>query len=116
MFDLFTSVLVDALHRRRNVLKAEAIRFEEDGLIPLKACRDLIDGKLQATQLYIEEGHNILRVGGFTSAEETLRFTEKASQLGRLVKRKTKLLNPTLCHILFCFCKSSHTLTDDPYD
>jgi hypothetical protein len=70
------------------VLKAEAIRFEEDGLIPLKACHDLIERKLQATQLYIEEGHNILRIGGFTSEEETLKFSEKASQLGRFVKLK----------------------------
>jgi hypothetical protein len=116
VFDLFTSVLVEALHRRRNVLKAEAVRFEEDGLVPLKACRDLVDGKLRATQLYIEEGRNILRDGGFTSAEEILRFTEKASQLGRLVKLKSELMNPTLCHVLFRFCKSSRTLPGDPHD
>jgi hypothetical protein len=86
VFDLLTSVLIDALHKRRNVLKAEAVRYEEDGLIPLKACHDLIEGKLQATESYVEEGRNILRVGGFTSAEEILKFSEKASQLGRLVK------------------------------
>lgn len=101
VFDLFTSVVIDALHKRRNVLKAEALRYEEDGLIPLKACHDLIEGKLQATESYIEEGRNILRVGGFTSAEEIVKFVEKASQLGRLVKLKTKVLNPTLSHFVW---------------
>jgi hypothetical protein len=110
---LFTSVLIDALHKRRNVLKAKALRYEEDGLIPLKACHDLIEGKLQATESYIEEGHNVLRVGGFTSAEEILKFSEKASQLGRLVKLQTKVLNPTLYYILFGLCKSTRVLTDD---
>jgi hypothetical protein len=100
VFDLFTSVLIDALHKRRNVLKTEALRFQEDCLMPLKACHELIAGKLQVTQLYIEEGRTILRVGGPTSVEETLRFSEKASQLGRLVKLKAKVLNPTPCHIL----------------
>jgi hypothetical protein len=92
-FDFFTSVLVDALHKRRNTLKAEAFRFQEDGLIPLKACHDLIAGKLKSTHLYIEEGHRILRVGGLTSPEETLTFSEKASQLGRLVKIEVRVQN-----------------------
>ncbi|XP_021931889.1 cytokine receptor-like factor 3 isoform X2 [Zootermopsis nevadensis] len=83
-FDLFTSVLVDALHKRRNVLKAEAFRFQEEGLIPLKECHDLIAGKLKSTKLYVEEGHNILRAGGLSSSEETLMFSEKASLLGSL--------------------------------
>lgn len=86
VFDLFTSVVIDALHKRRNVLKTEALRYQEEGLIPLKACHDLIERKLQATEEYIEEGRNILRVGGITSAEEIVKFIEKASQLGRLVK------------------------------
>lgn len=101
VFDLFTSVVIDALHKRRNVLKAEALRYQEDGLIPLKACHDLIEGKLQATEVYIEEGRNILRVGGITSAEEIVKFIEKASQLGRLVELKTKVLNPTLSHTVW---------------
>jgi hypothetical protein len=88
---LFTSVLVEALHKRRSILIDEAHKFQEDGLIPLKACHDLIAEKLKSTQLYIEEGHNILRVGGHTSAEELLKFSEKASQLGRLVKFRVKL-------------------------
>jgi len=83
-FSLFTSVLVEALNKRRSILKAEALKFREDGLIPLKACHDLIAEKLKSTRLYIEEGHDILRVGGCTSAEESLRFSEKASQLGSL--------------------------------
>lgn len=86
---------MDALHKRRNVLKAEAFRFQEEGLIPLKACHDLIAGKLKSTKLYIEEGCNILRAGGLTSPDETLRFSEKASELGRLVKFKVK------CRVLF---------------
>jgi len=100
---LFTSVLVEALNKRRSILKAEALKFQEDGLIPLKACHDLIAEKLKSTQLYIEEGHDILRVGGCTSAEESLRFSEKASQLGRLVKFKVELQNTVgfpPCHIL----------------
>lgn len=101
VFDLFTSVVIDALHKRRNALKAEALKYEEDGLIPLKACHDLIEVKLQTTELYIEEGRNILRVGGFTSPEEILKFSEKASQLGRLVILKTKVLNPTLSHFVW---------------
>ncbi|XP_069692262.1 cytokine receptor-like factor 3 [Periplaneta americana] len=83
-FDLFTSIVVDALHKRRNILKSEALKFQEDGLVPLMECHDLIAGKLKSTQLYIEEGRNILRVGGLTSPEETLRFSEQASQLGSL--------------------------------
>lgn len=89
-FDLFTSVLVDALHKRRNILKTEAFRFQEEGLIPLEACYDLIAGKLKSTKLFIEEGNRILRVGGLNSPDETIRFSEKASQLGRLVKFKAK--------------------------
>jgi hypothetical protein len=95
--------LVEALHKRRGILKAEALRFQEDGLIPLKACHDLISEKLKSTQLYIEEGHSILRVGGCTSAEESSRFSEKASQLGRFVKFKVELQNTVgcpLCQVL----------------
>jgi len=94
--------LVEALNKRRSVLKAEALKFQEDGLIPLKACHDLIAEKLKSTQLYIEEGHDILRVGGCTSAEESLRFSEKASQLGRLVTFKVELQNTIgfpPCHV-----------------
>lgn len=101
-FSLVTSVLVEALNKRRSVLKAEALKFQEDGLIPLKACHDLIAEKLKSTQLYIEEGHDILRVGGCTSAEESLRFSEKASQLGRLVTFKVELQNTIgfpPCHV-----------------
>lgn len=86
-------MLVEALNRRRSILKAEALKFREDGLIPLKACHDLIAEKLKSTQLYIKEGHDILRVGGCTGAEELLRFSEKSSQLGRLVKFKVELQN-----------------------
>jgi hypothetical protein len=85
--------LVEALNRRRSILKAEALKFREDGLIPLKACHDLIAEKLKSTQLYIEEGRYILRVGGCASAEESSRFSEKTSQLGRLVKFKLELQN-----------------------
>jgi len=95
--------LVEALNKRRSILKAEALKFREDGLIPLKACHDLIAEKLKSTRLYIEEGHDILRVGGCTSAEESLRFSEKASQLGRLVKLKVDLQNTVEfppCHVL----------------
>lgn len=102
-FSLFTSVLVETLNKRRSILKAEALKFREDGLIPLKACHDLIAEKLKSTQLYIEEGHDILRVGGCTSAEESLRFSEKASELGRLVKFKVELQNTVgfpPCHVL----------------
>jgi len=84
---------VEALNKRRSILKAEALKFREDGLIPLKACHDLIAEKLKSTQLYIEEGHDILRVGGCTGVQEFLRFSEKASQLGRLVKYKVELQN-----------------------
>lgn len=102
-FSLLTSVLVEVLNKRRSILKAEALKFQEDGLIPLKACNDLIAEKLKSTQLYIEEGREILRVGGCSSAEESLRFSEKASQLGRLVKFKVEFQNTAVfppCHAL----------------
>lgn len=83
---MLTSVFLEVLNKRRRILKAEALKFQEDGLNPLRACHDVIAEKLKSTQLYIEEGCEILRVGGCTSAEESLRFSEKASQLGRLVK------------------------------
>jgi hypothetical protein len=84
---------VDALHKRRNILKTEAFRFQEEGLIPLEACYDLIAGKLKSTKLFIEEGNRILRVGGPNSPDETIRFSEKASQLGRLVKFKANVMS-----------------------
>jgi hypothetical protein len=92
-----------ALNKRRSILKAEALKFRKDDLIPLKACHDLIAEKLKSTQLYIEEGRDILRVGGCTSAEESSRFSEKSSQLGRLVKFKVELQNAVWfppCHFL----------------
>nr|CAD7412119.1 unnamed protein product [Timema cristinae] len=84
-FDLLVSTLLESLNKRRALLRTEALRLRDDGLAPLKACRDIIDEKLRATKLYIEEGRNILRVGGLTtSLEKTLCFTEQASLLGSL--------------------------------
>jgi hypothetical protein len=96
--------LSDSLNKRRNVLKAEAFRFHEEGLIPLKECHELIAGKLKSTKLYIEEGHNIIQVGGLTSPDETLRFSEKASQLGRLVKCRVLYGFPMPHHGQVSFC------------
>nr|CAD7602460.1 unnamed protein product [Timema genevievae] len=84
-FDLLVSTLLESLNKRRALLRTEALRLRDDGLAPLKACRDIIDEKLRVTKLYIEEGRNILRVGGLTtSLEKTLCFTEQASLLGSL--------------------------------
>nr|CAD7265526.1 unnamed protein product [Timema shepardi] len=84
-FDLLVSTLLESLNKRRALLRTEALRLRDDGLAPLKACRDIIDEKLRATKLYIEEGRSILRVGGLTtSLEKTLCFTEQASLLGSL--------------------------------
>lgn len=90
------------------MLKAEAFRFQEEGLIPLKECHDLIAGKLKSTKLYVEEGHNILRAGGLSSSEETLMFSEKASLLGRLVKVQCRALFglatfPYFWKVSFCY-------------
>ena len=82
-FDLLISVLLEVLEKRRAALKSQALKIKEEGLTPLHACHDLISGKLKSTQLYIEEGRNILRVGGLTSPEEALKFSEQASKLGR---------------------------------
>jgi hypothetical protein len=73
-------------------------------VIALKACHDLIAEKLKSTPSYTEEGCDILQVGGCASAEDSLRFSEKASQLGRLVNVTVELQNAVgfpSCHFLW---------------
>ncbi|KAJ9580193.1 hypothetical protein L9F63_004136, partial [Diploptera punctata] len=83
-FDLLLSVVLRVLEKRRDSLKLEVEKIKEEGLKPLRECHDVIIAKLKSTQEYIEEGQNILRVGGPTSPDETHKFTEQASKLGSL--------------------------------
>ncbi|PSN57173.1 Cytokine receptor-like factor 3 [Blattella germanica] len=48
-FDLLSSVLLEVLQKRRNVLKSEVLKIQEEGLLPLRECHDVIVAKLKAT-------------------------------------------------------------------
>ncbi|KAE8739490.1 hypothetical protein FOCC_FOCC014986 [Frankliniella occidentalis] len=83
-FNQLSDSILDVLNKRKESLLSEISTIRQDGLAPLRACRDVIASKLANTKTYIAEGGDILRIGGMAVSESTEKFCEKASFLGSL--------------------------------
>lgn len=77
--------MLDALNNRREALKKKVSDIEEEGLAPLKACRDLIKQTLKSTQNYICEGQDLLDSCDTIkmNVERCLTYFDQSSLLGR---------------------------------
>jgi len=91
-FDTIATSLLSLLTKRRQKLISEIKKIEKDGLEPLKACREIITKKLGSTEQFVAEGESILSKKGLISSENSDKFCEKASCLGRLVKIFSEVL------------------------
>ncbi|XP_054283226.1 cytokine receptor-like factor 3 [Macrosteles quadrilineatus] len=82
-FDDLAKSVLDALNKRREVLKKNVMRIQEEGLAPLRACRDVISHTLKTTQSYICEGQELMEQRN-CDVERSLKYIDQSSLLGSL--------------------------------
>ncbi|KAG8245618.1 Cytokine receptor-like factor 3 [Homalodisca vitripennis] len=84
-FDELTKSVLDALNKRRETLKKTICSIREEGLTPLKGCREIIKQTLKNTQCYICEGQDLLDLcdKDRIDSDRCLKFLDQSSLLGR---------------------------------
>lgn len=85
-FDELTKSVLDAINSRRDTLKQKVKKIQEEGLEPLKACKDVIKQTLKTTQSYICEGQALLDQCDNICANDVdqyMKYFDQSSHLGR---------------------------------
>lgn len=84
-FDELTKSVLDALNKRREFLKNAVTRIQEEGLEPLRACKEVLKQTLKHTKTYICQGQNLILNcdSKHFDFEGLIRFLDHSSSLGK---------------------------------